>query len=86
MALRPSPPHRSRRIYRGVNQPPRTPEKTRLQKAKKREVDLLEMVEAAGIEPAAIRAHSGQSDHLFRPIVIGHFAHCDRSEATLARG
>jgi hypothetical protein len=31
-------------------------------------------------------AHSGQSDHLFRPIVIGRFGHCDRSEATLARG
>ena len=52
MALRPNPPHRSRRIERGVKQPPRTPRKTRHQEANKRDVNLLEMVEAAGIEPA----------------------------------
>ncbi len=34
---------------------------------------------------SAEAAHSGQSDHLFRPIVIGRFGHCDRSEATRAR-
>jgi hypothetical protein len=47
---------------------------------------VLKAVDKSGWKATRAFAYSGQSDHLFRPIVIGRFGHCDRSEATLARG